>query len=390
MTPTTPEIAIIGAGIGGLSLALALQQQGLRARVYEAAPQLKPVGAGLWLAPNGQRVLEALDPSLVGELRSAGRVLERGQVQTLKGTCLTAFDSEQMQARYGAPLLAIRRTVLHAALVARLAPDSLQLGHAFAHSSPEGEALTLHFANGTSAQADLLVGADGLKSAVRRQHWGDLPLRYSGQVCWRGLLQLSLPAPYDTGSFEIWGQQAGLRAGLSQVDAEQVYFYLTDAVPQGQTPPDDERGHLLRRFRGFPEPVLQLIARTPQVAWMRHELSDLVPLRTYVAGRCVLLGDAAHPMTPNLGQGANQALESAWVLAQSLKQCPDLDSALRHYDALRRPRASQVVQTAWRLGQIVNLRSRPLRWGAAWAMSHLPAKLNQQQFDRIFDFPLQV
>ncbi|MGV3526874.1 MAG: FAD-dependent monooxygenase [Candidatus Sericytochromatia bacterium] len=390
MTPHTPDIAIVGAGIGGLSLALALQQQGHKVRIYEAAPQLKPVGAGLWLAPNGQRVLEALDPSLVAELRSAGCVLERGRVQTLKGTCLTAFDSKQMEARYGAPLLAIRRTLLHAALLKRLAPGSLQLGHAFVSSQPQDDGLSLTFANGASARADLLVGADGLKSAVRRQHWGDLPLRYSGQVCWRGLLKLSLPPPYDTGSFEIWGQQAGLRAGFSRVDAEQVYFYLTDAVPQGQTPPDDERGHLLRRFRGFPEPVLQLIARTPQVAWMRHELSDLAPLRTYVAGRCVLLGDAAHPMTPNLGQGANQALESAWVLAQSLKQSPDLDSALHHYEALRRPRASQVVQTAWRLGQIVNLRARPLRWGAAWAMAHLPARVNQSQFDRLFDFPLQV
>lgn len=379
------KITIIGAGIGGLTLALALQKHGLNAHVYEAAPELKPVGAGLWLAPNGQAILRAIDPALLAAIQAQNLALQEGRVATLRGQILTRFRSAELQARYQAPLLALRRAHLHTALLEHLAPGTLHLGKAYAASSPSDQQVQVTFADGTALTTDLLVGADGLRSRVRTQHWGEIPLRYSGQTCWRGLATLKLPEPYAHCSYELWGDRPGLRAGFSLVDAHTVYYYLTDAVPAGGSPAADERSLLQQRFAAFPEVVSQMLAATPQESLMRHDLYDFVPLKHYVQGAVALLGDAAHATTPNLGQGANQAMESAWILAQELARQPSLELALAAYQARRQPRAAQLVNTAWRLGQVVNMPRLPRR-GVEWLMAHLPPAVQQRQMDAIFAF----
>lgn len=379
------QIVIIGAGIGGLTLALALQKQGINAQVYEAAPELKPVGAGLWLAPNGQAVLRAIDPALLATIQAENLPLQEGRVATLNGQILTRFRSEELQARYQAPLLALRRAHLHTALLGHLLPGTLHLGKAYVGSTQQGNKVQVRFNDETNLEADLLVGADGLRSRVRTQHWGEIPLRYSGQTCWRGLASLQLPEPYAHCSYELWGSKPGLRAGFSPVDAETVYYYLTDAVPAGGSAIGHEQSLLQQRFASFPDVVTQMLAATPQDALMRHDLYDFVPLKHYVQGSVALLGDAAHATTPNLGQGANQAMESAWVLAQELGRQPALGQALAAYQARRQPRASQLVNTAWRLGQVVNMPSLPRR-GIEWLMAHLPLAVQQRQMDAIFAF----
>lgn len=348
---------VIGAGIGGLAVALGLQRQGLEVEVYEAAEAIRPVGAGLALAPNGLNALSRLDTDLGQEVAAAGLAFDRFSLQQSDGTVLSAVDTRSLATRFGHRPLTILRSELHACLCRRLEAGSLRLGKGFAGYETTPTGLRVRFDDGSQTEADFLLGADGLRSAVRQQLLGACRLRYAGQTCWRGLSPLVLPATYAGQATEIWGQAPGRRAGFSQATSELTYFYLTDAAPAGQ--PGLTPAALRERFAGFPPVVAQLLAALPAEQLIHGDLYDLAPLQRYTQGRVALLGDAAHATTPNLGQGANQALESALVLSQCLSRISrpgQLEAAFAEYERRRMPRASSIVARSWRLGALSQLR----------------------------------
>ncbi|MBT9548044.1 MAG: FAD-dependent monooxygenase [Candidatus Sericytochromatia bacterium] len=380
------KVLIVGAGIGGLGAALALEKKGINVEVFEAAPAIRAVGAGLWVAPNGLEILNRIQPALKQAVIQAGWELQASTVEDLHGHKLSGFNAQDLRCRYGSGPLAIRRSALHAILMAALKQTPLHTGKRFqAYDIRQGQ-VAVQFEDGSSATGDLLIGADGLRSRVRTQLWGEIPLRYSGQSCWRGLAPLRLPEPWHHKAQELWGDRPGLRAGFSQVNADEVYFYLTQSMPAGQhDSPEHLKPDLLRAFADFPERVLQIIQATPTEAFLRNDLSDFVPLKSYGQGPIWLLGDAAHATTPNLGQGANQALESAWALAESLAPTltpRDLEQALQHYQSCRLARARFITETSWKIGQISNLK-HGLRL-RNWLMAHLPEQMVQRQLDQVF------
>lgn len=381
------KIAIIGAGIGGLASAIALQQQGHQVRVYEAAPEIKPVGAGLWLAPNGQEVLKRLQPKLLETVLATGFITREAVIMTHQGQVLTCLKTDQL-AQYSphAATLAIRRSALHQLLLKALAPETVVCGQRFVAFQQTAQGVEIQFENSPGQQAELLIGADGLHSRVRTQLFGELPLRYSGQTCWRGLSPFQLKGEWTERGAEIWGPTAGLRAGFSQVDTETVYFYVTALAQPGhrESNPTTEKALLQYKLQAFPAVVKELIAQTPAEQLMRHDLYDLRPLKRYHQGRVVLLGDAAHATTPNLGQGANQALESALSLATSLQSSSSLESALLRYEQRRVPKASQVINSSWQINQAVNLQSPWLRQLRNFALSHLPKSLSLKRFEQLY------
>lgn len=378
------KVLIVGAGIGGLGVALALEKQGIQAEIFEAAPELRAVGAGLWIAPNGLEMLNRIQPALKQAVIQAAWELEASSVEDLHGHQLSGFRARDLRRHYGVGPLAIRRSALHAILRGALEQTPVHTGKRLRGYDILGNAVQVQFEDGSSAVGDLLIGADGLHSRVRRQLFGEIPLRYSGQSCWRGLAPLQLPGPWYHNAQELWGDRPGLRAGFSQVNAHEVYFYLTQSVPAGQKDqPERLKSDLLTAFQDFPERVLEIIAATPTERILRNDLCDFVPLKSYGQGPVWLLGDAAHATTPNLGQGANQALESAWVVAESLRQAPhSLAAALELYQSRRLARARFITETSWRLGQLSNLK-RGLRL-RNWLMAHLPASLVARQLDLVF------
>ena len=378
------DIAVIDAGIGGLATAIALQQQGHKVHVFETAAQWRPVGAGLWLAPNGQEVLQRLKPELLAQALAQGFVTREALIMTHTGQVLTRLEAEPLQRRYGhVPTLAIHRAALHQILHAALTPGTVHCGHRFRAFEARAERVQIHFEKAETVSADLLIGADGLHSPVRRQLFGDLPLRYSGQTCWRGLSPAPLSETWRHRSAEIWGPAAGLRVGFSPLADQRTYFYITALANAGERA-EISKAMLLRLLTDFPAEVQEMVAQTPVEQIMRHDLYDLPPLTSYHRGRVVLLGDAAHATTPNLGQGANQALESAWVLADCLQQIADLEPALVRYEQVRIPKATQVVQRSWQINQMVNVSQPWLRHCRNFVVKHLPASLQLQQFDRLY------
>jgi len=383
------RVSVIGAGIGGLTAAVALQRDGHEVTVYEAAPEIAPVGAGIWLAPNGLASLRWIDPSLAEEVIAAGRLMREFLAVNAAGRTLSRVVGDDFADRYRHPhTLAISRPRLHAVLHAALEPGTVVLGRRSTRVTEVDPVVRAHFDDGSHADADLLIGADGIHSVVRTGLFGAMALRYSGQTCWRGLTPTRLGGHWADRGTELWADEPGLRAGFSQTADDEVYFYVTAlAEPGRHDTPGRAKAELLQRVSSFPAIVRQIVDATAPERLIRSDLFDLPPLKSYVRGRIALLGDAAHATTPNLGQGANQAIEDAVVVADCLTGVdPDgAVDALHRYERRRIRKATFVVNTSWRMNQLVNMRWRWARRARDVVMASVPGAVTDRQFRRIYD-----
>jgi 2-polyprenyl-6-methoxyphenol hydroxylase-like FAD-dependent oxidoreductase len=214
----------------------------------------------------------------------------------------------------------------------------------------------VRFVNGHADHADLLVGADGIHSTIRKQLFPNTRLRYSGYTAWRGVVATKDESALGTTS-ESWG--CGSRFGILRIDKERVYWFATANAPAGETEmPAKRKISLQQRFKGWHHPVELLISSTPAERILHTDIYDIEPMKRWSSGRVVLLGDAAHPTTPNMGQGGCMAIESSVVLARCLEQERDLASALSRYEAERMPRTKWITQQSWTIGRIGQLDNR--------------------------------
>jgi 2-polyprenyl-6-methoxyphenol hydroxylase-like FAD-dependent oxidoreductase len=367
---------VVGGGIGGLAAAVALGRRGWRADVYESADELRPVGKGIGVPVNAMQVLDRL--GLATAVSAAGWPLERAELWTTGGSVLTTIEFGPMRARYGQGMVAIRRSELVRVLAAALPPGTLHLGWRLQAVATAPDRVTAVFQEGTMATGDVLVGADGIRSAVRGAVLPRVALRYSGQTCYRGICDVALPARLASASVEVWGGRH--RFGFLPVGAGQVYWFAPITHPAGRADDLD----LAARYGHFPAPVPELIARTPPEDVIRTDLFDFRPIRRWHAGRVVLVGDAAHAMTPNLGQGGGQAIEDAYVLADLLGGHQAPGAALAGYERVRMPRVRWIVNTAWRIGRVAHWENRVARWLRDRALAWTPAWVSRKSFDRMF------
>ncbi|AHG90286.1 monooxygenase FAD-binding protein [Gemmatirosa kalamazoonensis] len=379
-TSSVGRVAIIGGGIGGLTAAIALRQRGIDAHVFEAASALGTAGAGLWISPNAMQLLQRLD--LAGAVIAAGVPLGRAEVHDAERGLLQRLDFSDASQRFGVPTVAILRHRLHAILAARLPNDRLHVG-APCVSVTTTHGVRAHLADGRTIDADLLVGADGLRSVVREYVSPGVAPRYSGQTSVRGVASLALPPSLAGVSREIWAP--GRRFGFSAVAPGEVYWFATfDAPPGIAEPPAESAHHLHALFDRFPPPVSDLIETTDDARLVRTDLHDLPRLATWHRGRVALLGDASHATTPNLGQGAAQAIEDAWVLADRLARSVSVEAALREYEAIRKPKARFVVDRSWQVGRLAHLSNPVGRAVRNLALRCTPASVARRQLDRVY------
>ncbi len=323
---------IIGGGIAGLASALALTRRGWQVEVLERAPEFTEVGAGLSLWPNALRALDALG---VGEGVRARAALEgQAGIRDAAGRWLSRADTADLERRYGAVAM-IHRADLLAALRAAVPQEALRPGITVSGVRPDG---TVAHSAGQS-QADLVVGADGVGSVTRRSVWPEAPApRYAGYTAWR---VVTPPVAVGEAS-ESWGR--GERFGYAPLPDGRVYCYATANAPESA--PDGGLAGLRARFGGWHDPIPALLDAAAPGAVLHHDLYELPPLKAYVSGKVVLAGDAAHAMTPNLGQGACQALEDAVVLGSVLASGDGLGA----YDRQRRPRTQMITRRSRRIG----------------------------------------
>lgn len=338
---------VVGGGIGGLSAAIALARAGIEVDVIERVAVLREVGAGLSLWANAIHALDCI--GLGDAVRRFSTPDMAAGIRTWDGRELVRAPIGRLRERFGeSAVLVMHRAELQAALVAALGPDRIHLGVACAGVEESSDAARVRCADGSIRDVDVVVGADGLHSVVRAALHGVHGPRYSGYTAWRAIV------PFDHGTLqpgESWG--AGARFGQVPMAGGLVYWFATSNRPEGQTSPDGEKADVLRTFGRWHQPIPALIEATPAEAVVRNDIYDRPPLRQWGRGRVTLLGDAVHPMTPNLGQGACQAIEDAVVLARHLSQpgvSPDV--ALRAYERARAPRTAQIVRQSRLVGQV--------------------------------------
>jgi len=375
------EVLIAGAGIGGLTLACALRRQGLRARVLESAPLLGPVGAGITVQSNAMSALKRV--GLDGAVAAAGAEMTRAVILTPEGKLLCETPLEPLTRELGAPSIALLRSRLHRVLLQAVGEDAVETGRAVTGYQQEGRKVCAQVKTGDPVEADLLVGADGFRSVVRAQMAGDDEPDYAGYTSWRGVSpRADLVSPGRT--CESWGR--GERFGIVPIGFGEVYWFAVAQAPSGGRDAEP-RAALLRRFGGWHAPIRELIASTDEARIVRTDIADRPPLSCWHDGRVALLGDAAHPMTPNMGQGGCQAIEDAVVLAACLGAAPSLESALRQYERRRMARAYGVVRASRRLGAIIQGTNPLLCWLRDTGMRLTPPSAMLRKLRDTLTFP---
>ncbi|GGP99362.1 FAD-dependent monooxygenase [Streptomyces roseolilacinus] len=351
---------VAGGGIGGLTAAVALTRRGWRVTVCERAPALTGTGAGIMLAPNALRALESI--GLGPETWAGDALSDQVGLRTPDGAWLSRPDGGAPSTRHGLPPRAVHRGFLIETLAAALPPDTVRLGVSVTRADDAGDTVVARTTAG-DLRADVVVAADGMRSALRGQLFPRHPgIRHAGEAGWRAVLPGTGLPPQPAA--ETWG--AGERFGVVPLVDGRLYVYATAVTGTGPAArPADHHAELTRRFGAWHDPIPALLDRLNQqnpdpVAILHHDFHELAsPLPRLHAGRVALLGDAAHAMTPNLGQGGCQAIEDAVVVAHLLAGDADVPAALAAYTKARRRRTTRISRRSRRMGELARL-SHPL------------------------------
>jgi len=378
---------IVGAGIGGLTAAIAQRRAGVETTVFERAGELREVGAGLLLAANAVRALDEL--GLSEKVRRLGTLASAARILSWRGETLTDVPADELEKRLGAPSAAVHRADLQGLLLRELGEENVRLGATCSGFEQDEEGVTALFVDGSEERGDALIGADGLNSTIHTSLFGGEKPRYAGYTAWRAVVEPSHELlPWGVG-FESWG--SGARFGCAHIGGGRVYWFATRNAPEGEKdcPVGSSSGPkatLMKLFGGWRQPVAELIAETEECEIRRDDIYDREPLDgPWGEGRVTLLGDAAHPMTPNLGQGACQAIEDAVVLARCVREVgkDGVPSALRRYEDLRRERVAWIVRRSRALGRVGQLENPILCRLRDAALRAVPDRIQLRQFERV-------
>ena len=376
------SFAILGAGIGGLSTAIALQRKGFNVTVFESAPVIRAVGAGLSLS--GNAILAYQEIGIGKEVIAAGCRLQAARIKDQQGRLISETTSAELKERFGVlNNFTLHRADLHDLLFGLLNPGTVKLGKAAAGVNQDAAGVTIHFSDGSQVRADYLIAADGIHSVVRKQMLPDSLPRYSGYTCWRAIVD-DLPEGIDLNEItETWG--SGRRFGVVPVGRNRIYWFATLNAPPLDPRMREARAKDLREyFDGFHFPIPQLLDRTRDDQLIWGDIIDLKPIPKFDFERVVLLGDAAHATTPNLGQGACMAIEDAATLMNALVKYEPME-AFRHFSSHRVARTTGIVNQSWRVGRLAQLENELLRRLRDNAFRMLPKSATLGQLKDLFD-----
>lgn len=376
-TLNLPKTIIIGGGIGGLSAAIALEQLGGKVKVFERACELKEMGAGIVLAANAMKALGKL--GVADQVINAGSPVKKAEIRTWDGKLIVNVPTHKQAEQYGSYSYLIYRPKLQRILYEKLNSGTLELGKKLVRLEQKESYIGTAFEDGSKFHGDFLIGADGVHSEVRNNLFESMPLRYSGFSAFRGISHFVDPRfPVELGGgFEAWGK--GKRFGYSHLGEGRIFWFAAINAPQGSLVHSHQRKKTaMELFKDWWQPVQEVIRSTEESDILTHDIFDRRPLNTWTKGKATLLGDAAHPMLPNLGQGGAQAMEDAIVLARCLKENPhDIGKACRQYEDIRIPRTKKIVRGSRMMGNIMQ-------------MEHTAAVMSRNMFLRIVPDSFQI
>ena len=339
------EIAIIGGGITGLTTAIALNRKGIRSTVYESAPELNEIGAGVWLQPNAVRVMDVL--GMKEKIIENGAVIRKMEITNNQLIPFKEIKAETVQDEFGNSTIAIHRGRLQKILFDEVSGFSeIKINHQFESFNMVENKITLNF-RGKTAEADLILGCDGIHSQVRKQLFPNSELRDSNQICWRGIAKIELPQQLKELGKECWGKQ--IRFGFSEVAPGTVYWF--GVANKNENTSNLKLSDLPDFFSNYHSIVPEIIRNTENIH--TGNLCDLKRLASWSADSVYLLGDAAHATTPNMGQGACQGIEDAFHFSNSFSESNPKQS-FQNFESKRRKKVDYIVNNSWRFGKMAH------------------------------------
>jgi 2-polyprenyl-6-methoxyphenol hydroxylase-like FAD-dependent oxidoreductase len=375
------SIGIVGGGIGGVATAVALHQFGFDAVVYERAARLQEVGAGMMLWPNATRVLQELgllEEVLARSGRNTHFLVRTSSGEILMNIALGKFD---------VPAVCMRRADLLSVLLTALPQECLRLGCELQRLKQQRNKVRLYFKDGRMEEHDAVVGADGIRSQVRSELFGISDSIYRGYTVWRGLARYEGAAITPGFNSESWG--TGKRFGILNTGHRRFTWYATANVPSQHVDAHCGRKRELQKlFAGWHEPIADFLETTEETEILKNGARDCQPLQRWGEGAVTLLGDAAHPCTPNLGQGGCMALEDALVLAKCIEREPSLELALRRYEALRLLRTKHIQKRSLLIGQIGQWQNSLFVTGREIVTRMIPPAIIERNLRRVYSYQI--
>ncbi len=370
-------IDIIGAGIGALTTAIALEQKGIKARIFEQTERIKPVGAGIILANNAMQVYEKLGLQKI--IEDNGNSISSMNITKSNLKPLSKIDLSYFEQKHTIKNIAIHRGKLQKILIDKLKYTKIELNHKLTSIEKNGNDYSLKFENGKQIQSSTVLGADGLNSIVRQKIFPNNKIRNANQICWRGIAECELPVKFRNELNEAWGKSE--RFGFVQIAKNKVYWYALKAFKNNKN--KFSINDLDQYFSTYNSIIKDIIKLTKKEKIYTAEISDLKPTSIWYKEKICLIGDAAHATTPNMGQGACQAIEDAFVLSECLYTY-EITKAFSEYQKLRLPKAHLVVKTSWFIGKMAHFKN-PISIGLRNQMLRLtPSSVNRKQNEQIF------
>lgn len=336
------NISIIGAGIGGLALGNILKQHQFDFTIYESAPEIKPVGAGIMMAVNAMQIFDRL--GLKEKIENAGNKIHGISITDESLKPITKNSILALEKKYNSCNVAIHRAELQRILAENIGYEPIHLNHSLSKIEKQ-ENYSLHFANGIQVESKIVFGADGIKSKIRNQILKTGTIRNAGQKCWRGLAEFDLPNRFNQEAIEMWGK--GKRFGFVKISEKKVYWYalINERKNKGYI-------DLPENFREFHPLVLNILEATSEENIILNDIIDLSPIPSWYSDNLCLIGDAAHATTPNMGQGACQAIEDAYIIGRLLENSQDFNTVFEKFQKIRRKKVDYIVDTSWKIGKI--------------------------------------
>ena len=378
--PKSIEFAIVGGGIAGLSAAIGLKRVGIDATVFEAAPEFRPLGAGMVLAANAMKALDYL--GIHDAVCARGRLIERLQILNQKGQKLTNTRVAPQEGGYQNHT--IHRGDLHQVLLRHFQGDVLY-GKRLQDLSEMAEGHLLQFDDGTEYHARFIISAEGIHSKLRGYFLPESEERYAGYTCWRGV---AVNARVNTRLVaETWGTNG--RFGIVPLTNNRTYWFAVVKAPQNS--PEMAKWTLndvKRNYANYHHLVAEVLNATPKEGMLWNDIIDLKPISKYAFNNTLLIGDAAHATTPNMGQGACMAVEDAAVLSHLLKNGESPVEAFRSFEQRRLKRTHDIVNRSWQMGRLAQ-NQNPILGAIRNTVSRLvPNSVTQRQLEKVYEFEL--
>ncbi|GGM34148.1 FAD-dependent monooxygenase [Longimycelium tulufanense] len=342
------KVLVVGTGVGGLTTAIALRRRGIEVELFEAASEPRTSGGGLGIACNATKVLRALGVDL--STAGVGRVCDEFHLRTPTGKPLRELPIRSVADEVGTPLVNVRRSDLTTLLRNSLGDTPIHYGAEVVRYDGVGDSVSITCADGRSYTGDVLVGADGINSAIRAQMVGQERVNDYGYVCWIAAAPFEHPSLPAGGAVHYWGN--GQRFGLMDIGGGQAYWWGTKNVARRWS---GTKGDILQCFAGWANEVLDVISRTPESDIATVPAQDRTFLESWGDGPVTLVGDAAHPMLTSLSQGGSSSIEDGYALAHHLAAGTEPVAGLRAYERTRRDHARWLVSASRRLSRLEQL-----------------------------------